>query len=219
MGNVDENNFEIADESPIENTYKSDSPNLDELFADDEEISNLKKNNKDFVDISGGEAVNTTDFEIIQEKKNVGGIIGNIFKWIIFIVGVLALVFIAAFCSMYKVIPENIHGAQKQIKGNSIISRNYNLPESSEWRKGDTLIIVETPDFMPYVFKYEKYTFKSFRGVYVFAEDLAGNEKKLQVNEISYIIKSSKTNVDHSGTETGGIAVPEDEEIKTESNE
>ena len=177
-----------------EKNYKNENINLNELlFGDDEENTNY--NPKDFVTISDPSKLSSDDFEIIQDKKSFKHVFKTIFKVVFTTLFIVLFISLILFASLFKVIPEkNIYGSILEIGDVSIISKNYTLPSSKEWKSGDIIYLNKTPDWIPYIYSYESYEFISSKGTVIYCYDNLHNKTKVFINEINFISKKQILN-------------------------
>lgn len=187
--------IEIAGNDPNTSSFKKTT---NKIFKKKNDIQQEEKPLPDdlkqfgFVEMTGN--IPSTEFEIIQDKKNIKGyIIGTLKILLTFIVITLGIAFIY-FCLSFKVIKEDIRGASLKINvannEYSILSKNHS-PNLDELKVGDTLITIDSKykdSFLPYIFKYTKIKYSSRNGVVIYGTDLSGANRKISSSDIVYVI-------------------------------
>ena len=188
--------FEIAgnDISSINNSNKITKKIFKKKKNQDEEEQQLPDDLKQFgfVEMTGN--IPSTDFEIIQDKKNFLGVFLNILKIIAACIIITFGIFCIYFSLSFKIIKENVRGANYEFNINnstfSILSKNH-TPNLDELKVGDKIVVIEEEDkskYNPFILKYTKIEYTSRNGVQIFGIDPNGSSRRISSGDIAYVI-------------------------------
>lgn len=147
-----------------------------------------RKKSKDSGFINVEDESGSEDFVIVSqdaEKLKRGTKVG--LKIIISMVSLAVLTAILAFLLLFKITPMDVQGSEKV--GDFYVTPTSYVPATNNLKQGDTIIVSDQSDLIPYLFNYKEYTYVSRQGQLLTIADKEGNTDIISTKSVDYIKK------------------------------
>lgn len=155
---------------------------------EDDFIEMIESNNEKYIQVDDS-GIDDGDFVILNSKNNKGvKTIKFTIKTIIIAVIFAILTFVVYFCLMFKIIPENIKGANYYFEKHSIVSVDFK-PNLDELKYGDKVLVSNSDSILPFYYDYNVYTYKSRNGSVLYVDNGETNIKIFST-DVDYILRN-----------------------------